>query len=227
MEQDCQELNITFWISGLLATRFDLMRDISDLQMAWDWTIQGTKTSTSILESFEYATELCKEFKLSGTMADLNSAVTLFREGIAELPQGSENYAVFINNFVSALLIRFKQGGQQSDLNEAISLHLELFLPPHPNQSSSPINLATALWTQFEQRGQQSDLDEPISLYRQALKLFLPSHPNQSYLLSNLGSALLARFGKGGQQSDLDEAISLHRQTLKLELHSIPFDPAP
>ena len=152
MEQDCQESNITFWISGLLATQSDLMRDISDLQMAWDWTIQGTKTSTSILESLEYATELCKEFEMSGNMADLNSAVTLFREGIAELPQGSENYAVFINNFVSALLIRYKQGGQQSDLNEGISLHrqaLELFLPPHPNQSASLNNLASALLTRF------------------------------------------------------------------------------
>jgi len=124
-ERDWQEWNINFQICRLLATRFDLMGDISDLQTALDWTIKGTETSTGILESLESANELYKQFTMSGNMADLNTAVTLFREGIAELPQGSENYAAVINNLASVLLTRFEQGGQQSDLNEAISLVLE------------------------------------------------------------------------------------------------------
>ncbi|KIJ95767.1 hypothetical protein K443DRAFT_11119, partial [Laccaria amethystina LaAM-08-1] len=137
-ERDRQESNINFRICGLLATRFDLMGDISDLQMALDWTMKGTETSTGILESLEFANEL----------------LTLFREGIAELPQGSENYAAVVNNFASALWTRFEQGGQQSDLDEAIYLHrqvLKLLLPPHPFQSSSLNNLANALSTRFEQ----------------------------------------------------------------------------
>jgi tetratricopeptide (TPR) repeat protein len=109
-------------------------------------------------------------------------------------------------------LTRFKQGGQQSDLNEAISLHrqaLELFLPPHPLESSSLNNLANALLAQFEQGGQQGDLNEAIALYRQALELRLPPHPDRSSSLNNLASALSTQFQQGGQQSDLDEAMSL------------------
>ena len=85
-KQDRKELNINSRICGLLATRCDLLGDIFDLQTALDWTIKGTATSTGIPESLEYASELCKQFTTSGNMADLITAVTLFREGIAELP---------------------------------------------------------------------------------------------------------------------------------------------
>ena len=109
-------------------------------------------------------------------------------------------------------MTQFQQGGHQSDLDEAISLHrqaLELRPSPHPDQSSSLNNLAFALLTRFEQRGQQSDLDEAISLHRQALKLQAPPHPNRSSSLNNLANALSIRFEQGGQQTDLNEAMSL------------------
>ncbi|EDR09388.1 uncharacterized protein LACBIDRAFT_318922 [Laccaria bicolor S238N-H82] len=244
MKPDQQESNMNFRICGLLATRFDLMGDISDLPTALDSTIRGTKTSTGILESLKFANQLCKQFTMSGNMAYLNTAVTLLRRGIAKLPQGSENHAAVVNNLANALLTRFEQGGQQSDLDEALSLHrqqggqrsdldeaislhrqaLKLFLPPHPKQSSSLNNLANALSTRFEQGGQQSDLNEAISLYRQALELRLPPHPLQSRgTLHNLASALVIRFEQGGQQSDLNEGISLHRQALQLFLPPHPF----
>ena len=173
-ERDRQEPNINFRICGLLATRFDLMGDISDLQTALDWTTKGTEISTGILKSLKFANELCKQFTMSGNMAYLNTAVTLIREGIAKLPQESENYASAVNNLANALLTRFEQGGQQSDLDEALSLRrqaLKLQFPPHHNRSGLLNNLANALSIQFGQKGQQSDLDEAISLHRQALKL--------------------------------------------------------
>ena len=84
------------------------------------------------------------------------------------------------NSLAAALWARFEEGGQQSDLDEAICLQrqaLELLLPPHPDQSMLN-NLAIKLTTRFEQGGQQSDLDEAISLLRQALELRLPPHPD-------------------------------------------------
>jgi hypothetical protein len=224
-ERDRLKSNINFWICGLFATRFDLMGDVSDLQTALNWAIKGTETSTGILELLEFASELYKQFTMSGNMADLNTAVTLFREGIAELPHGSENYASAVNNLANALWTQFEQGGQQSDLDEAISLHrqaLKLRLPPHPSQSDSLNNLASALLTRFEQGGQQSDLDEAIGLHRQALNLRLAPHPDRSNSLNNLAIALSTQFKQGGQQSDQDETISLHRQALELQLPPHP-----
>ena len=80
------------------------------------------------------------------------------------------------------MLTQFQQGGQQSDLDEAISLYrqaLELRLPPHPLRSSSLSDLAYALWTQFQQGHQQSDLDESMSLFLTATQ-----YPFQSPSLS-------------------------------------------
>jgi hypothetical protein len=225
-ERDQQQSNMNSRICGLLAARFDLMGDISDLQTALDALenghINGTETSTGVLESVEFTNELCEQFSISGNMAGLITAVTPYSEGIAKLPQGSENYATVLNNLAFALWTQFKQGGQQSDLDEAISLQRQALELPHPNQSNSLNNLASALWTRFEQEGQQSDLDEAISLQRQALELQLPPHPNRSNSLNNLASALWTRFKQGGQQSDLDEAISLHRQALELQLPPHP-----
>ena len=218
-ERDQQELNINFRICGLLATRFDVMGDIPDLQTALDWAIKGTETFTGVLELLEFASELHKQFTMSGNMADLNTAGTLFRQKIATLPQGSENYAALVSNFAVALQT------QQNVLNEAISLHrlaLELRPPPHPLRSNSLNSLASALSTRFHRGDQQSDLNEAISLYQQALELQLAPNPNQSSLLSNLANALWTRFQKGGQQSDLNEAISLKRQSLKLQPLSHP-----
>ena len=79
------------------------MGDISDLQMASDWIIKGTEISTGILGSLEFANELLEQFTISGNMADLNTAVTLFREEIAELPPRSENYAAVVSTLGSAL----------------------------------------------------------------------------------------------------------------------------
>ena len=153
-ERDRQQSNTNSRICGLLAIRFDLMGDISDLQAALDalenGNINGTETSTGVPESVEFAEELYEQFRTSGNMADLNTAVTLYSEGIAELPQGSENYAAVLNNITSVLSTRFEQAGQQSDLDEAVSLHrqaLELQLPSHPDQYDSLNNLSNALWT--------------------------------------------------------------------------------
>jgi hypothetical protein len=229
-ERDQQQSNTNSdRICGLLAARFDLTGDISDFRMALEnvlenGDINGTETSASVLESVGFAIKLYEQFRTSGNMADLNIAVTLFRKGIAKLPQGSENYAAALNNLASALSTRFMQGGQQSDLDEAISLHRQatkLFLPPHPNCSTLLSNLASELDTRFQQGGQQSDLDEAISLHRQALEL-LPPHLDRSISLNNFASALCTRFEQGGQQSDLDEAISLHRQALELFLPPHP-----
>jgi tetratricopeptide (TPR) repeat protein len=113
------------------------------------------------LSSVEFAEKLYEQFIKSGNMADLDAAVALFCKGNAELP---EKKAVTLNNLGSVLKARFKHrdGGQQIDLDEAISFYtqaLELFPPPHPNRSESLTNLANALETRFEHGGQQNDLD--------------------------------------------------------------------
>ena len=83
-----------------------------------------------------FADNLYEQFIISGNIAYLDAAIVLFRKGIAELP---EENAVALHNLGCALKTRFRHaGGQQNDLDEAISLYrqaLKLFSPLHPNRS--------------------------------------------------------------------------------------------
>ena len=178
-----------------------------------------------------------------GTMEDIDNAIGYHREVLklcSESPGHPDQEGLILVtgsntqilhstllNLGYALLTRFGERSQQSDLDEAIFLHrqaLELFPLPHPGFSLSLNNLASALQIRFEQRGQKNDLDEKIDLLRQAVKFQLPHHPNLSRSLNNLANALLTRFTQRGPSHeddpddlvDLDEAISLHRQYLAL-----------
>ena len=156
MEQDKQQSNTNSQICGLLAAQFDLRGDILNLQTGLEVLenghINATETSTGLLESIKFMNELFEQFRTSGNIVDLNTAVTLYSEGIAKTPKGSVKHAAALNNLATALQTQFEQVGQQSDLDEAISLHseaLDLQLLPNPNQSISLNNLASALQTQF------------------------------------------------------------------------------
>ncbi|KAF8810268.1 TPR-like protein [Phlegmacium glaucopus] len=131
----------------------------------------------------------------------------------------SPNQSTSLTTLANTLSIRFRQGGQRSDLNEAIALNrqaLKLQPSPYPLRSTSLNNLANALSTRFKQGGQRDDLDEAIDLNSQALELRPSPHPDRSASLNNLATVLLTRFKQGGEKSDLDEAISLNRQALEL-----------
>ncbi|PPQ88891.1 hypothetical protein CVT25_009126 [Psilocybe cyanescens] len=217
-------------LCGLLIERLNLTGDIFDLQRALAClkagTTEVTRTATAnVHEQFSSAIELYKRFTKSGNMGDLNTAVILFREVIAERPHRTEHYIAGVHNLASLLAVRFKYDGQQSDLDEAIFFHrqaVELRLSPHPDRSQLLNSLANTLRTRFDQAGEQSDLDEAISLHRQALELRLAPNPSRSSSLSNLANSLWIRFNEKNRRSDLDEVISLGRQALELVLRPHP-----
>ncbi|KAG0692838.1 hypothetical protein DFH29DRAFT_882002 [Suillus ampliporus] len=122
-------------------------------------------------------------------------------------------------NFMTVSLIRFKQWGVMSDLDEAIEHHrAALLLHPsgHSDRSASLNNLAVSLTSRFKQWGVPSDLDEAIELHRAALLLRPPGHSDRSGSLNNLAISLQAKFEQRGVPSDFDEAIELHQAALLL-----------
>lgn len=127
-----------------------------------------------------------------------------------------------LHDLGSNLLVRFRERGISSDLDEAIELfRAVLALPPNPGwhyyRPSCLHNLADSLMYRFRQRKVLSDLDESIELYRAVLVL-CPSDPGASHhhlwhsSLHNLSGCLLDRFRKQGVLSDIDEAFELYTQ---------------
>jgi tetratricopeptide (TPR) repeat protein len=126
------------------------------------------------------ATKFVVQAEQSCQMTDLETSVSLFREGLALLPVQHPNRLPALNNLANAFYTRFRQLGEHNDLDEAISFHrevLKLRVSPHPHQSSSLNNLAVALSTRFDQSGQREHLDEAISLHQEAIELQAAPHP--------------------------------------------------
>ncbi|KIM40921.1 hypothetical protein M413DRAFT_445696 [Hebeloma cylindrosporum] len=174
---------------------------------------------------FTFANGNDDQFKRSGQLSDLNSAIFLYQQALLRLPSRSPSRSDFLNKLANALDTRYGHTGQLDDLDECISLHRQaLALRPlhHPNRSTSLINLASAVDGRFRQTGQLVDLDEAISLNREALQLLPLYHSQRSMSLNNLANSLDARFSQTGQMADVEEAIALHRQALALRPASHP-----
>lgn len=130
-----------------------------------------------------------------------------------------------------ALRYRFEKEGQQSDIDEAISLRRAALdrPPPHPDLYLSIDSLAAVLWIRFQHNRQLLDLDESILLNKWALDLEIPpdfeSGRDRAVSLDNLAASLQVRFEATGRQIDLDEAISFYRQSLEFRVPPHPNRP--
>jgi len=178
---------------------------------------------------FAFANGNDDEFKRSGKLPDLHSAIFLY-QALLRLPSRSPNRSDFLNKLANALDTRYSETEQLDDLDECISLHRQALVLrplPHPNRSTTLINLANAVDGRFRQTGQLADLDEAISLNREALQLLLAYHFHRSMSLNNLANSLDARFSRTGELVDVEDAISLHRQALALRPALILIEPCP
>jgi len=120
-------------------------------------------------------------------MDDLNTVIALLRAGITKFPSSSQNHAAALNNLGNALSTRFGQGGQRSDLDEAISLHrqaLELLPSPHPDRSSTLSALADVLVQAHSPTDRNSDfLEQAMSSLSDATQCFCQS-PSSLFLIA-------------------------------------------
>jgi hypothetical protein len=171
-------------LCGMLAARFDKTGKHLDLSKA---LIQA---AASIC--ITAASDLLIQFQQSCQMNDLDTSISLVRQGCAILPVGDPSRLPASNNLAIALHRRFDHLGQSEDLLESILLHrevLELRPVPHLHRTISLCGLADALKTRFDQLGHQDDLDEVISLSREVLML-RPAHPDRITCLRPLIGAL-------------------------------------
>ncbi|KAI0825514.1 CHAT domain-containing protein [Irpex lacteus] len=123
------------------------------------------------------------------------------------------------NNFAIALITRFEQFGNHSDLEECITIQRVVnALTPEdsPDKPSRLANLAASIKAQFELAGNLEDLKEAISLETHALDLTPHNHKNKPAMLNNLGISLRTQFKHTGLAEHLDKAITLKSHAVDL-----------
>ena len=110
------------------------------------------------------ATVLWHRFEVTGSMADLNEAISMDRETLSLCPTPHPHRYFSLNCLGIQLWDRFRRTGSMADLEEAILVHREsLSLCPTP--SHYPIlldGLGTGLVDRFGITGSMTDLEEAI-----------------------------------------------------------------
>ncbi|KAJ7467605.1 hypothetical protein FB451DRAFT_1137397 [Mycena latifolia] len=149
----------------------------------------------------------------NGHPVDLDASITVYRRACV-LPRW-EGRPLHLEGVASALLERFRLGGRESDVDEAVELRREA-LPPL--STPSLVVLGTVLHVRFSRLGDKADLDAAVrSEYEQARTLLRvpPSDVNHCAVLNHLATALTARFHLCANSDDIQQAVALIRQALE------------
>ncbi|WP_330261000.1 CHAT domain-containing protein [Streptomyces sp. NBC_00539] len=167
-------------------------------------------------------------FDLTGSLEDLNDAVTVLQEAVATAQPHDPQYAGILSHLGLGLFLRSERTGDPDDLNSAIG-HFRKALRAFPadfsDRSGTLSNLAGALVRRYERTSAPKDLNEAIALGHEAVAASQPRHADRAGRLSNLGTALMIRFARTGALEDLNTAIDHFHEAYSIPVDA-PFDHA-
>ena len=111
---------------------------------------------------------LQSRFERTGSMDDLNRAITTNEQAVASTPEDHPNRACNLNDLGNALQSRFERTGSMDDLNRAITTNEQAVASTpedHPNHGVMLSNLGNALQRRFQSteidgRSRSSDYNE-------------------------------------------------------------------
>ena len=106
-----------------------------------------------------------------GQIADLDRAVSLWREAVQRTPADSPDLPARLNNLGNGLSDRYARSGNVADLDEAIRVYQQAVQRTPADSPDLPAllnNLGTGLSARYIRRGNVADLDKAVARYRQA-----------------------------------------------------------
>ena len=165
--------------------------------------------------------KLLSRFERTGSMYDLNRAITLNEQAVTFTPKDHPNLYARLSNLGDSLQSRYQQTGSMDDLNRAINNYEQAFASTpedNPDRAALCNTLGSALQARYQRTGLMDDLNRAITTYEQVLPVTPEDHPHRAALYSALGSALQARFERSGSVDDLDRAI-------KTNIHAVASTP--
>lgn len=165
---------------------------------------------------------LVTRFECRGDVADLDAAVAVLREVLAEQGHGEES-SESRTVLALALCSRFTAAGARADLDEAVVVSraaAEACTQSGVDVSGAQSALASALAERFSFDGDLADLHAAIAAARGAAQA-APGFDRLVYQ-SDLGDLLCARFNVTDDKADLDEAIDLIRKAVDEVSRSSP-----
>jgi hypothetical protein len=146
------------------------------------------------------------------------SGRTSYLDHLIRLIQGKPFNELYSLRYVlaQALASRFRQNGNRSDIEGAISLYRDFlsFDSSSIPQADFLVDLGYDLSLYFEKTGEASYIDGVISILEGVITLAIPE---RAMPLNNLAYNLLARFQRTGERVDLDRAVRYSTEAIHLD----------
>ena len=130
--------------------------------------------------------DVVREGHLSTT--DVDDIVSVARATLRFCPPGHSDRIVSLITLATCLRRRFQHHGDITDLDDAITLHREVFerYPSGPDRAALLHKLAWCLSQRFIKLSRRLDLDEAIKFEHVASTLYPPGHPDRAESLNSL-----------------------------------------
>ncbi|MEV5575215.1 CHAT domain-containing tetratricopeptide repeat protein, partial [Spirillospora sp. NPDC052269] len=142
---------------------------------------------------------------------------TTEKDSLAETPQGSEQYAMYLTNLGLTYQSKYSRFARPSDIDTAIECVALAVRGTSEGATERPIRvsyLANAYFLRGARVGSLDDLQTAIDLGEEALAATGSEHPSRGLLLTNLGAAYQERHELTNDSGDLRRARDLAEQAL-------------
>ncbi|KAH7884835.1 CHAT domain-containing protein [Phlebopus sp. FC_14] len=203
--------------ASVLLDRFrHLKDDVDDLQVVIDLCdkVMGSVPDghASLHLKVCRADAYLERFQHEGREADLDMAITLYRDAMQKIPEGDAEFVPVHIQLGIALDLCFNLKGKPEDVDEAIQ-HLRSAHRVCKRGDSSYIALlqqfGNALRSKFEILNDIDSLDEAIIRLAEAEEILssAPGNTDHALTMSNLAIAVFMRFQIQHSSADLDMAI--------------------
>lgn len=211
-------------MAGLLAYRYDLLKDPADLARALSLAEDALSSTHPASPDYAHrlqdvANRLSDRFARTGEPADLDQALAYGAEVLLRTSLDSPNLPRWLGNHANRLAERYTLLGAPQDLDGAISLQeqaLALVTPGSSERARHLHGLACHIASRFHLSGNPADLDRALAMQVEAVGLCPPGSPDRAYRLDNLAFYLTTRHSLRGDPADLDRAVSLAEEALAL-----------
>lgn len=208
-----------------LRVRFDHWGDRVDLDGSVAASALAVKVADDVARPAllrNAAHALLRRFEETAGDADLDSAITAFRQALDLAPATMPIRPSCLSGLAVALRTRFGLTRDAQDLDAAAAAARQSMAEARQTDPERPIylgNLGSTLTLRAVFSGESEDKEEAIGACREAVTALGSGHRLRATFLSNLSGALLTRSASG---QDLAEAITLAREAVALTPPSQP-----
>jgi tetratricopeptide (TPR) repeat protein len=170
------------------------------------------------------AVALAERYASFGVPADLNRAMELERQALAQTPPESPEWLVYVANFGTAARLVYELTRDRAMLDEAVGTLDEALRrapPTGPRHNALLDSLGTALAARYARTGDEADLTRAHGCLREAVDA-TASSPEHSLTLGHLGRVLSDLHARGGEARFAEEAVRMLRDAVTLGLRTSP-----